>query len=120
MGTLSDPDLDVDFLLPEGEVIAFNAVDHAAAEVFHVSDIGHQRIKAIRRNQIGGRQRPFVFFPQYVDQVIDCPGNLDLGVEVCFVAEQGQRFSVEQHLDIRMTAGACGADLAGPVEGEGA
>ena len=66
-GTLRDPDLPIDLLRPESEVIAFDAVDHAASEVFRVVDLGHQLFIRIRHQQIGGWDGPVVFVPQYVD-----------------------------------------------------
>jgi len=48
-----------------------------------------------------------------------CAGHLKLRVEIEVLAQQGQRFPVKGHLDIRKPAGAGDPDLVGPLEREG-
>ena len=47
-----------------------------------------------------------VLVPQYVDQLIDRAGRIDLGVQVRILAQQCQRFPVKDHLDIGKAARA--------------
>src|SRR5262249_57760439 len=47
--SLRNPDLPVDFFRSKGEVIAFDAADHAAAKVLYVDHSGHELIVDIRQ-----------------------------------------------------------------------
>ena len=118
IGTLAlrDPDLPIDVLVAERQVVAFRAADHAAAKVLDVDHVGHQRVVDIRQQQVGAGHGPLVFVPQLVDQMVDRAGRIDLGIEIGVLAEQRQRLAVEDQLDIGKTAGARGAELVGPAE----
>ena len=101
---MGDPNLPIDVLVSECQVIAFGAVDHAAAEVLHVDHVGHQHIIDIRQKQIGAGQRPVELVPQLVDQMVDGAGHLGLSIEVGVLAKQRQGLAVEDHLDIGKAA----------------
>jgi hypothetical protein len=46
-GSLRDPDLPIDILRPKGKVVAFNAMNYTASEVFDVVDLWHQLLVRI-------------------------------------------------------------------------
>ena len=85
-------------------MIAFDPMDHTASQVLHVVDLRHQLFIRIRNQQIGGWDRPVVLVPQCVDQLIDCAGRLDLGIQVGVLAQQRERFPIKDHLGIGKSA----------------
>ena len=111
--TLRDPDLPIDILLAEREVVAFRATDDAAAEVLHVHNIFHKFVVGIADQQVRGRKRPVVLFPQLVHEMIDRAWNCNLGKDVDVLAQDRQRLAVEYGIDVGKTAGPAGADLVG-------
>ena len=97
---LRDPDLPVGVLGAEGEMIALLSADHAAAEILHVGDVGHQRIVDIRLQQVGTRKLPVELVPQLVDQLVDRAGHFGLDIGVLALAEERQCLPVKDHLGI--------------------
>jgi hypothetical protein len=58
------------------QVIAFDAADHAAAEILDVGHVGHQRIVDARLQQVGSGQLAVELVAQLIDQLVDRPGGL--------------------------------------------
>ena len=73
---LRDPDLEIEGLFAEGEVVAFHAADDTASQILDVDDVFHQRIVAVGEHEVGRGQGPLVFLAQLVDQFVEraCQG----------------------------------------------
>ena len=103
---LCDPNLPIDFLVSEREVITLLATDYAAAEIFAVDDLGHQLIVRIREEQVGSREGSVVFVFRLIHEMVDCSGDIDLSEDVSILAQYRQRLAVEHALDMCKSAEA--------------
>ena len=77
IGLLADlhPELPVGIGVAEGEMLAFHAVDDAAADMLGFQDAGHEDVVGVRQQQVGARQRDAMPCPQGLDQLVHaCPG----------------------------------------------
>src|SRR6516164_3848863 len=115
-GSLRDPDLPINLFRSKSKMVAFDATDHTGSQILHIVDLRHQRIVRIRYQHIGSWDGPVVLVPQYVFQLIDRAGRLDLSIQIAVPAPQRQCFPVEDHLDIRKSAGAGQTKLVRAIE----
>src|SRR6516164_8968271 len=115
-GSLRDPDLPIDLLRSKSKMVAFDAMDHTGSQILHIVDLRHQRIVRIRYQHIGSWDGPVVLVPQYVFQLIDRAGRLELSIQVAVLAPQRQRFPVKDHLDVCKSAGAGQVKLIRAIE----
>ena len=116
LASLRDPDLEIDLLFAERQVVALDAADHAAAEILDVDHVARQLVVGIRQQQIGTGQRPLDLLLEFIDELIEGSGSVCLEVDIGGLAEQRERLSVKQPLDVGKSARTREADLVGPIE----
>jgi hypothetical protein len=89
--THRNPELQVDFLCPEGNVVALDPTNNAAAKILGIGDVGDQLIIDIGCQEVCTGERPFMLVSQVVDQGIDRSGLFDLGIFIGVLANKRQR-----------------------------
>src|SRR5262249_8704920 len=67
MVSLGDPDLPINFLGPESQVIAFDTTDDTASKILGIHHQGHELSVRIRHQQVRSWYGPVVFFTQLVN-----------------------------------------------------
>ena len=77
-----DPQLPVGILVAEGKVLAFDAADHATADMFGLQHAGDQGLIDVGQEQVGAGENEALAGTQDIDQRIDGLWPLELGVEV--------------------------------------
>ena len=101
--SLGDPDLQVDFLLSERQVIAFGAADDAATEVLDVDHPAHEFIVGVGEQQVRRRKRPVVLVFQLVPQMIDRARNIDLRVDILVRAHLSRQLVSVAEVQVRVS-----------------
>ena|ERR1700740_2658263 len=71
LAALCDPDLEIDLLLAERQIVAFDTANHAAAEILYVGHVARQIVIGIRQQQVRGRHRSFELLLQVIDELVD-------------------------------------------------
>ena len=112
-----DPDLPVDRLLREGEVVAGDAGGLVDAQVLPVDDALHERRVGIGVQDVREGNHDPVLVRQLVQDAVDGGGHLDGQVRVVVLVEGGQGLAVVPDGAIEGVAGGVGGEPGRPLDG---
>src|SRR3974390_2388743 len=95
-----DPDLPVGVGRPEREMLALDAIDHAATDMLCVIDAVHQIVIRTAHEQVRSRHGHAVLIPQLSDKLVERARYLDARVGILALAEQGRGLAVDPQLKV--------------------
>ena len=112
-----DPDLPVDGLLGEGEMMAGHAGGLVDAQVLPVDDALHQRRVDIGVQEVREGNHDAVLVRQLVQDGVDGGGHLHGQIRVVVLVEGGQGLAVVPDGAIERVAGGVGGEPGRPLDG---
>jgi hypothetical protein len=111
-----DPDLPVRVGIAKCEMVAFDALNDARADIFGIDDARHQLFVRIAQQQIGARHRSSRLGLKRIDDLINRSARIGLDTRFGVVAVQRKRLAVIDQFDFGIATRAPDPQLVGPVE----
>ena len=103
----------------EREMLAFDTVDHALADVLGVDRVSDQPVVSIGQQKVRAGRLDGELVPQLADEVIDRAGGGRLRVRAVVPVVNGEGLAVEDELHVVVAAGAGGAEPVGRLSSAG-
>jgi hypothetical protein len=109
-----------------------NVYDELVSGVIDVKDLGSGVMGGIECDHFAFRKKevdfeiwiaqgerpwdgPVIFSPQFVNQMVDCTGHINLTIEIRVLCQHRQCLAIKNHLDICKPPVARCTDFVGPV-----
>ena len=97
----------------EGEVLAFDTIDDAVADVLRVDDVFGQLVVSVGQQQVGAGRLDGEFVPQACRRADRSSRRRPIARRRRFLIMNSEGLAVEEELDVGVAAGAGGAQPVG-------
>src|SRR6185436_242935 len=113
-----DPDLPVGLEITEGQMLAFDTLDDAAADMLGLEHPRHEFLIGFRQQEIGSGKFKRSVAPEPVDNLVEgaAPGNLREAIAAAVM--DGHAGAVRYEFDIGIATGATDAELIRAAHGD--